>query len=907
MPKTLVLDDDLIAQLLEQLPAAGHQSISTLRASLLDANRAGAAQTEQFFGNSSPAPSSRTQRTSGPHLTGFSSPPTEATPQVTQVFITPRQTRPTRLTRLGRSHSLPPLGEDIILDDNVWRPYTSTTSCIPEEPMPPSSPLSESSTLCAANHSPLPTTTERTTDRTTELTVNLNGKRPGNPLPDAPPAKKATLRSASQKEAGAGGVGGAGGGGNGNANKCPRKGDGGRIGGDDDIGNIDGDGDCPVCGNNCAHAAANAGAGAGGAGAGARAGEGDGDSDPGETEVGSDGPVDSEGEGPAVKKKSAAAKAKKTPAKKKSFKVQPDGGPPLTKSAGELLGALACGIFLREKRTELDTFLESLGRGEEKLDYDGGHDMLGIVKRLEFFDRAGQIASFWYMLSLVQLVLHVDSLKKDLKAKGERVPGMRAIAQKYGGTSRSTFQRRIEEGTRLLSLCAASTPYILVIIAVLRKQDDIILRGKTSNDDIMAMAVALREISHEKWGTLVARLRIPLEYIRSKASFLDSIDFFYNVPQPKGSLPVIQRVPFNCLDKTDALFKDIVTNFPKLPPRSPCWFKPVAVWSIFTDPLDFTLPNVYKIVTLYIFDKTPSPVNSKTTEVFTTAQRLLAEGAEVVQSLQDLEKTILDENRYTEDVPPYIEIKGSIVDSTTVLRIEDPEHKLLNELFTLPPELRQRLEDAIALIQAAMPGEWKDDTSLRELYSYLSCHYTWYARFGEKGHDAPQDADHMNNVQRDDGARVNFGGRIPHESREMLDNLPEFAILADAYSDIFDYIRIVLQERSPDEYEGLRIFADVLPMNASSPAYPFGGFVLNLRASTWGHRDHGDKTLCVVIPFGRYVGGQLCLYELGFKFDLRMGDVLIFPSSGNEEPSFFTRTVKEMSGLVIVDCALDLR
>ncbi|KAJ7611356.1 hypothetical protein DFH06DRAFT_936101, partial [Mycena polygramma] len=67
----------------------------------------------------------------------------------------------------------------------------------------------------------------------------------------------------------------------------------------------------------------------------------------------------------------------------------------------------------------------------------------------------------------------------------------------------------------------------------------------------------------------------------------------------------------------------------------------------------------------------------------------------------------------------------------------------------------------------------------------------------------------------------------------------------------------------PKEYEGLHIYADVLPMNASSPAYPFGGFVLNLRASTWGHRDEGDKTLCVVIPFGRYVGGQLCLYELG--------------------------------------------
>ncbi|KAJ7609977.1 hypothetical protein DFH06DRAFT_924634, partial [Mycena polygramma] len=142
-------------------------------------------------------------------------------------------------------------------------------------------------------------------------------------------------------------------------------------------------------------------------------------------------------------------------------------------------------------------------------------------------------------------------------------------------------------------------------------------------------------------------------------------------------------------------------------------------------------------------------------------------------------------------------------------------------------------------------------------YSYLSCHYSWYSRYGEKGHDAPQDAAHMDNVQRDHEGRTNFGQRIPHESKEMLENLKEFAILAEAYTDIFEYIRIVLQKRFPDEYQDLSIYCDVLPMNAACPSYPFGGFVLNLRASTWAHRDHGDKMLCVVIPFGRYTGGQL--------------------------------------------------
>ncbi|KAJ7169086.1 hypothetical protein C8R43DRAFT_876548 [Mycena crocata] len=175
-----------------------------------------------------------------------------------------------------------------------------------------------------------------------------------------------------------------------------------------------------------------------------------------------------------------------------------------------------------------------------------------------------------------------------------------------------------------------------------------------------------------------------------------------------------------------------------------------------------------------------------------------------------------------------------------------------------------------------MPGEWKDDNSLRQLYSYLSCHYSWYARYGEKGDNAPENI-HPDHLERDHGGRVNFEQRIPHQTKEILENLQEYANLADAYTDVFDYLRMIMR-RFPDVYKELSIYCDVLPLNAACPCYPFGGFVLNLCVSTWAHRDHGDKRLCVVLPFGNFVGGQLCLYELGFKFDLKVGDCLIFPS-----------------------------
>jgi hypothetical protein len=54
--------------------------------------------------------------------------------------------------------------------------------------------------------------------------------------------------------------------------------------------------------------------------------------------------------------------------------------------------------------------------------------------------------------------------------------------------------------------------------------------------------------------------------------------------------------------------------------------------------------------------------------------------------------------------------------------------------------------------------------------------------------------------------------------------------------------------------------------------------VLNFCVSTDGHRDHIDKKICIVIPFGEWEGGEICLYELGLVIKLKAGDILVFPS-----------------------------
>ncbi|KAJ6471374.1 hypothetical protein C8R45DRAFT_1104347 [Mycena sanguinolenta] len=677
--------------------------------------------------------------------------------------------------------------------------------------------------------------------------LNSNGKRPFPEPAEAPAAKRITLRIPGSSELqekigrGAGAGGGAGGGGGGGEREahakppCKRKGDAKRVGRASDVGVMDcEDPQCNVCGD-----------GSDGGQEAAHDDEGEGESD-----------VEEE-HGKKKSRKKAKGKGKQKP---KAKYVTTGSGPPLTENASALLGKMVAKIFLSTTRAALDAFLDSLGPSVQSIDLkNGSKDLSAVVEQLDTLENTH-----------VLVFIADHSIRETEALKLKRRPGVEKIAETYHYPSR-TFARRVAAGTKLLSLCAASTPYILVIIAVTNMQVDLTGRDKASVPDIVSLGKALRSISHDQWGALVKRLRVPLQYVQQKSTFLSNVNFLHRIPQREGE-QAVEYVPFHSLNDTDALFDKISTNAPNLPPRSLGWGETVRSWNIFRDARDLPLPTVRLITMPGDFVKSKCPVTRFTTDEFTAKARLEAELAEIARDLEDLEIKISDPNREI-----YIEVKSDIYHGN-VVRIISKCGKVIADTFTLPAHLRQKLQDAIALVQAAMPGEWKKDDSRRLDYRYLSCHWSWYMRYGEKGHGAPQNANHLDNVQRDHGGKVNFSQRIPYESTDITDRPHEFAILADAYTEIFDYIRITLQSRFPNEYQELSIYCDALPMNSASTAYPFGGFVLNLRVATSAHRDHGDKDLCVVIPFGIFEGSQLCLHEVKLKFDLKMGDVLIFPS-----------------------------
>ncbi|KAF8184371.1 hypothetical protein K438DRAFT_1766445 [Mycena galopus ATCC 62051] len=413
-----------------------------------------------------------------------------------------------------------------------------------------------------------------------------------------------------------GGGGGGGGGGaaaaNAGASKCPRKGDGWRIGGDDDIGDVDCPiPNCPVCGN---------------------------------------------GDGSGVASNPGAA-GYTTKGK----------GPPLTKDAGTLLGSLIATIFLPDNRSNLDKFLDGLEQSPGAIDFEAPKDLRTVVQRLD----------------LLQLNAHVNAfcIRKGAHNLKKHVPGAQKLAEEYGYSS-TTFKRRLESGTCLAALCAAS---------VAGMQLDFISAKKSAKQDIIALCMP-----DDKWGVLIQRLRIPLD-----------LNFCYCVPiEAEGVPEVIQSAPFHSLIETDEIMEQINTNFATLPPRSRSWYELVEQWELSPNPGEVPLPEIRTI-------RTPEPL-PKTPDLYRGAEKV-AQEADIALNLDDLE-----------------DLTVIFLMCRNVLCLEDSAGKMLSDYFKLPPHLIRKVQDAIALVQAAMPGEWKTDESIRLLYSYLSCHYSWYSRFGEK-------------------------------------------------------------------------------------------------------------------------------------------------------------------------------
>jgi hypothetical protein len=147
-------------------------------------------------------------------------------------------------------------------------------------------------------------------------------------------------------------------------------------------------------------------------------------------------------------------------------------------------------------------------------------------------------------------------------------------------------------------------------------------------------------------------------------------------------------------------------------------------------------------------------------------------------------------------------------------------------------------------------------------------------------------------IKQDDPQKkkINSCQYFPRAAAEIQDHIDSYRLISECLQPIFSWICdtvsgfsathfppnlpiLQLKEMLPNKYEVIKLFADVLLAGASSSAFPFGGFVINLNVSTLIHRGEEDLKWCLILIISEvFQGEDLCFFEPGFRISLKHGD-----------------------------------
>ncbi|SJL12078.1 uncharacterized protein ARMOST_15499 [Armillaria ostoyae] len=497
-----------------------------------------------------------------------------------------------------------------------------------------------------------------------------------------------------------------------------------------------------------------------------------------------------------------------------------------------------------------------------------------IGKRCQVLEKSEGLCDYKLMLSYLQLMLTCDGRYKEARWKGKKGPSVEQCARE-AGTTTSNFQTWRSQGTRLLYLASAASPFLLLLFAATQMRVDICRSKSSSMEDISGFAWALRcsEPKHP-YHKLVQDLILPqLQCLLDlapnapwfKLTFWDDVNHCWSRRHFSDVVSIR-----DILDKAEV-------NFFYLPP-------PSEIWTCLTpapmpDPdSSYKMAPVHTIKTGFRVPTNRCPFNTEEALEWTAVKRETALKAVPVSSLSELEEKLdgfYDSKGKKNDPDSYILIDTGICEGQTLF-IQDADSQLVAIMIPNMADCIPHVQHSIVpQLQTTWPGEFVRNHSDRPNYSYFCWHGSYYNRYAERGYDAPESASPYFTL-KEGQTTVHIQRRAPGHSKEFLQDIGEADLLAKLFQDVMSFVNV--RALLPGIYKELTVFVDHLPLNDHSPAYPFSGFVINVGVATDGHRDGFDKLACVVIPFGKWTGGELCLYEAGFVWRLKPWDILIFPS-----------------------------
>ncbi|KAJ7080754.1 hypothetical protein B0H15DRAFT_855854 [Mycena belliarum] len=450
------------------------------------------------------------------------------------------------------------------------------------------------------------------------------------------------------------------------------------------------------------------------------------------------------------------------------------------------------------------------------------------------------------------------------------------------------LSRWFTAGSRVVYVAAASSLYIIPMLAAAGMKTDFCFKYTCRQVQVLAFALCNPAPPDGTYslmvscGKLIRDVIAPqMALIKQLSSALEERTFRVIVP---GTEP--RTAPFSNVAELNGILRRFNVNFYALPAPDPVWdclnremLRPSLAHIFPPSHLDDScIAEEIKIVSPLQVKNTKCPVTKQNTDSWTLAERAKASKAREMGDITELKAEIAKLHAggvKTKDT--YICIDTKICDGK-VLHIRGQDNKLIalvatNILDTLP-HLDTTL---LAQLASVMEGEVYAEKSKGIDQSFVAWHCQIYNRYSQNGSDAPKDV-HPNYVQKKGKRNANTSQRVPYASKEVEENPEEAAMLQEMIHLLTIIAEHHVKKFLPEDYEELKIFVTRLPLNERSLAYPFGGFVINISVSTKGHRDRFDKLFCVVIPFGYWTGGELCLFEPGFVFRLKSWDLLIFAS-----------------------------
>ncbi|KAJ7508001.1 hypothetical protein B0H11DRAFT_2218000 [Mycena galericulata] len=603
--------------------------------------------------------------------------------------------------------------------------------------------------------------------------------------------------------------------------------------------------------------------------------------------------AEQEQEGTKGKKGKKAGKRKKV--KKKGVIWLIDGEPPVAKRNAALrlvqLSMIPISFELQHKladfllditpdvppsedssQTPISTVPTLLKGATKSVSYGPPTPFVAALTRCLVLEQRGVNNDFDVMMSYIEAALYIQRRKTSPRPRGKRPPSHRELAIEVGHPS--VDSRKIahwyQAGTRLIYLAAASSMFIIPMIAVAG------LKHQICKSDHLGVIELLSYLLCNPHAT---------DHQHRLSKDCGDLTRTLIVPQMDSS-GVVESIKFCEIEKMAARLRQFDTGYWMLPRPDSCWeglqnplLAPALPLSF--DQLTLTEACVAEEITIktdFDLKATPCPVNPDNSYTWTEAERAKALEAPVVQSFKDLKEQLASfhvDGEKTRD--GYICIPSEICEGK-VLTLRDRNDGLVAMLITnLTDVLPHLQETSIPIVSAIMEGEVYPVNSDKPKFKFFCTHKVIWNRYTENGDNAPKEV-HPNFVRKEGATHVNHGQRAPYPSEEMTEDPEETELLAEFVQLITTFIEFHLVKLLPKEHASIKVYATRLPLHERSHAHPFGGFVFNVRVSTRGHRDSGDKLFCVVLPFGSWTGGEVGMFEPGFLFRPRAWDGIIFPS-----------------------------